>query len=85
MGKELSNQRQNAENGSGNALRYHEIKLDDDPNIVTSLRGCLAVRMLRQFLDIFQRNTKGANPSNQPKLKHSCLAASMIGNQTFLN
>ena len=70
---------------SANALRYHEIKLDDDPNIFTSLRGCLAVRKVRQFPDIVQQNTKGANPSNQPKLKHSCFAASMIRNQTFLH
>jgi hypothetical protein len=85
MGKELSNQRQYAENISANALRHHEIELDDDPNIVTSLSGCIAVRMARPFLDIVQLNHKGANPSNQPKLKHTCLAVSMIRNRTFLH
>ena len=83
---ELSNQRQYAKNGKANALtgRHHEIKLDDDPkipNINTSLRECLAAR---QFLEIVQQK-KGENPSNQQKLKHFCLAASMIRNQTFLH
>jgi hypothetical protein len=79
----VSNRRQSAKNGNADAYRDHEIKIDDDSNVITFLHEVCCYKNCQTILRQCSTENRGVNQSNQKKMKPSCLPASMTRNQLY--